>query len=143
MNANTNTTGASMMAMSDMLMVFYTSTTTPLYSTSWMPSGRGQYAGTCIFIIVLATLFRSLFAIKSFQERKWLDAEVNRRYIGPSMEKLRERNSLNNGIQSAAGTGEDSSAVVRKGTGVRPWRISTDVPRAVMDTFIVGVGYLL
>lgn len=26
---------------------------------------------------------------------------------------------------------------------VRPWRISTDVPRAIMDTVIAGVGYLL
>ena len=37
----------------------------------------------------------------------------------------------------------DPTATTSKHAGVRPWRISTDVPRALLDTIIAGVGYLL
>ena len=30
-----------------------------------------------------------------------------------------------------------------KGSGVRPWRTTQDVPRACLDVAIAGVGYLL
>lgn len=64
-----------------MSMVFFTSTTTPNYSSTWIPINTGGYAGTCTFLIILATTFRGLLAVKARKERAWLDAEFNRRYI--------------------------------------------------------------
>ncbi|ETN44397.1 uncharacterized protein HMPREF1541_10577, partial [Cyphellophora europaea CBS 101466] len=53
-----------LMGMSSMAMVFFTSIHTPLYSSAWTPSNAGQYAGTCIFLITLAAIFRALLAIR-------------------------------------------------------------------------------
>ncbi|KAK9783837.1 putative Ctr copper transporter family-domain-containing protein [Seiridium cardinale] len=54
-----------LMTSAEMAMVFFQSATTPLYSSAWTPSGQGPYAGTCVFLIVLATIHRILHAIKS------------------------------------------------------------------------------
>jgi solute carrier family 31 (copper transporter), member 1 len=53
-----------MMGMSDMAMVFFTSVTTPLFSYAWTPTGEGQYAGTCIFLIIFAAIFRGILAVR-------------------------------------------------------------------------------
>ena len=52
------------MSMADMAMVFFQSTATPLYSAGWVPAGPGSYAGTCIFLIVLALVHRVLIALR-------------------------------------------------------------------------------
>ena len=39
--------------------------------------------------------------------------------------------------------GNDLGAGNRKEKRMRPWRISADVPRALLDMVIAGVGYLL
>merc|ERR1712225_119132 len=44
----------------------------------WTPNSPGAYAGTCIFLVLLAVIFRSLLAVKAWKERAWLDAEFNR-----------------------------------------------------------------
>ena len=62
-------------------MTFFTSTATSLYSTAWTPSSTGQYAGTCIFLILLATIFRGLFALRAIQERKNAYAERRRQTV--------------------------------------------------------------
>jgi hypothetical protein len=141
------TSNSTIMAMSGMVMVFFTSTKTPLYSSAWAPTSTGTYAVTCIFLIFLAAIFRGLLAVRAFQEQKWLDAELNRRYVVVTGEKLKDRISQDNDMKrmvlSANGVEEDVLVVARKGSGVRPWRVSTDLPRAVLDTVIVGVAYLL
>jgi len=38
------------------------------------------YTGTCIFLTILAVIFRFLIAFKSVLEICWIDVEVNRRY---------------------------------------------------------------
>jgi copper transporter 1 len=55
---------SSMMGMDSMSMTFFTSTTTPLFSMTWTPNSAGQYGGTCIFLVVLATLFPALPAFR-------------------------------------------------------------------------------
>jgi hypothetical protein len=45
------------------MAVFQTSIHTALYSAGWTPSNTGTYAATCIFLVVLATLFRGLLAL--------------------------------------------------------------------------------
>ncbi|KAK3938413.1 Ctr copper transporter [Diplogelasinospora grovesii] len=142
MDSSSNTTMATMMA------VFQNVMATPLYSTSWTPSSTGAYAGTCIFLILLAVTFRGLLALKSVQESRWLDAEQKRRYVvvngqAPMAEAM-SRDSLAKGAVLSANGIEENVVVVKKPTKmVRPWRFSVDPIRALMDTVIAGVGYLL
>lgn len=64
-----------------MQMVFTTSQNTPLYSNSWTPNSSGSYAGTCLFLLVLAIILRCLLAFRSLQEQKWAMKAAKRRYV--------------------------------------------------------------
>lgn len=134
---------------SSMNMVFTTTTTTPLYSPTWTPSSAGAYAGTCIFLVVLAVLGRLLLALKGVQEARWRDRDARRRYVSVAGKaSLAERVASADDASSvmalsANGVEEKVVVVERKGPAARPWRFSVDPVRAVLDTVIVGIGYLL
>ncbi|OAA72192.1 Ctr copper transporter [Cordyceps fumosorosea ARSEF 2679] len=134
-----------------MAMVFQTQTATPLYSDAWTPRGAGAYAGTCIFLIVLSVIARLLVALRATQEARWLDRDTNRRYVAargrvPLAEAVAHDPDAKTMVLSANGV-EESVVVVaaRKEAAAmaRPWRFSVDPVRALLDTTIVGVGYLL
>ncbi|KAK4198437.1 Ctr copper transporter family-domain-containing protein [Triangularia verruculosa] len=132
-----------------MMAVFQTSMATSLFSTKWTPTTTGAYAGTCIFLIVFAAIFRGLLALKSWQELRWLDKEMNRRYVvvngkAPLAENL-SRDSLGKSAVLSENGVEENVVVVQRRTGghARPWRLSVDPVRAVIDTVVAGVGYLL
>ncbi|KAG6367279.1 hypothetical protein INS49_001466 [Diaporthe citri] len=134
--------------MATMMVAFHNDIATTLYSEMWTPSNAGTYAATCIFLIMLAVIFRSLFALKAIQESRWLDQELNRRYVvvngRRTMPDDLARNSLkDNMMLSANGVEEEVMVVKKKHTHARPWRFSVDPIRAVIDTIIAGVGYLL
>jgi hypothetical protein len=121
---------------------------TPLYSTMWSPKTTGQYAGTCIFLIIFATIFRGLLAVRAWKETAWLDAEFNRRYVTvagklPKSERIASDSDSKRMILTENGVEEDVMVVKKRSMGIRPWRITTDPIRAVVDTIIVGVAYLL
>ena len=129
-------------------MTFFTSTLTPLYSVMWTPNSAGQYAGTCIFLIILATVFRGLLAVKAWKETAWLDAEFNRRYVSvvgklPKSERIASDSDSKRMILTENGIEEDVMVVKKRSMAIRPWRLTTDPIRAVMDTIIAGVSYLL
>jgi hypothetical protein len=139
-----------------MAMTFYTARDTPLFSQAWKPSSTGTYAGTCIFLILLAAGFRLLLAVKAWKEQKWLDQEFDRRYVavqgrGTMAERIRsdgdsERASgedKNAWMLSENGVEEEVVVVRRRGADVRAWRLSVDPVRATMDVILAGVGYLL
>jgi len=132
-----------------MAMTFYTSTSTPLFSTLWTPASTGSYAGTCIFLIVLAVLFRGLLAVKAWREAAWLDAEFKRRYVavqgkGTLAERMRgSEDTEKTMVLSENGVEEEVVVVKRRGDETRAWRWAVDPVRAGMDTVIAGVGYLL
>jgi len=133
---------------STMMAVFQTSMATSLYSTSWTPNSTGTYAATCIFIIVLAAIFRGLLALKAWQENRWLDKELNRRYVvvngkAPLAENLSRDSLAKPMVLGANGVEENVMVVAKRTTHARPWRLSVDPVRAVIDTVIAGVGYLL
>jgi hypothetical protein len=145
MSTMTNTT---VMSMSMMSMTFFTSTMTPIYSSMWSPTSTGQYAGTCIFLVILATIFRGLVAAKARKEAAWLDAEFNRRYVVvagklPKAERIASDSDSKRMILTENGVEEDVIVVKKRSMGIRPWRITTDPIRAAMDTVIAGVAYLL
>lgn len=121
---------------------------TPIYSAMWSPTSTGQYAGTCIFLIVLATILRGLLAARAWKESAWLDIEFNRRYVTvagkpPKAERIASDSDSKRVVLMENGVEEDVMIVKKTGMGVRPWRITTDPIRAVIDTVIAGVAYLL
>jgi hypothetical protein len=131
-----------------MSMTFFTSTTTSLYTTLWTPTSPQGYAGTCIFLIILATVFRGLLAVKAWKETAWMDAEFNRRYVtvagkSPKAERIMSDTDSKKMILTENGVEEDVMVVKKRSMGVRPWRITVDPVRAFMDTVIAGVGYLM
>jgi hypothetical protein len=145
MSTMTNTT---VMSMSMMSMTFFTSTMTPIYSAMWSPTSTGQYAGTCIFLIILAIIFRALLAMKAWKETAWLDAEFNRRYVTvagtlPKAERIASDSNSKRMILTENGVEEDVMVVKKRSMDIRPWRITTDPIRAAMDTTLAGVAYLL
>lgn len=129
--------------------IFLSSTSTPLYSIAWTPASTGSYAGTCLFLIILAVLFRGLQAGKNILEHRWLDTELNRRYIsvrGKPTESERidsDSNAKTGTLVTERGIEEHVKVVRRKRHGVGPWRFSVDLPRAAYVTVMVGVAYLL
>lgn len=130
-------------------MTFFNSIGTPLYSNGWTPTSTSAYAGSCIFLILLAVLFRTTFALLHRLERYWLDRHLNRRYIvvaGRPTEKARvsadvdARSAL---LVSPAGVEEDVRVVRRHMRATPPWRLSVDLPRALIVTITAGMSYLL
>lgn len=129
--------------------IFFSAMDTPLYSEQWTPGSAGAYAGTCIFLILLAMAFRGLLAAKSVAEQRWADAELARRYVvvaGKQTfgERLSQDQSAKDMVLSANGVEENVRVVGKNRVGAgKPWRFSVDPARAGMDVVIAGVGYLL
>ncbi|KAJ5203758.1 uncharacterized protein N7498_004637 [Penicillium cinerascens] len=134
---------------SGMTMVFTDAHTTPLFSSAWAPSSSGAYAGTCIFLIVLAIIDRCLIAFKATMERQWLATHLKRRYIaisGTTTEAGRINSDPDAKIASlvtAQGVEESVKIVHSVSEGPIPWRFSVDLPRALLFLCIAGVSYLL
>lgn len=107
------------MGMDEMAMVFFTSTTTPLWSSGFTPTNAGQYTGVCIFLIAFAAIFRLLLAFRmNFFE-----------------------------IMAAAKTRRNGGLIepypVECKTRFRPWRVSEAISVAAIDVVLAGVSYLL
>jgi len=131
-----------------MSMTFFSATTTSLYSSMWTPTTIGAYAGTCIFLILLAVTFRGLLAVKAWKEAAWMDAEFKRRFVAvagkqPKSERISSDSDSRKMVLTENGVEEDVMVVQKKGVDARPWRISVDPIRAIIDMIIAGVGYLL
>ena len=132
-----------------MSMVFFTSTTTPLFSSRWSPTSTGTYAGTCIFLIALAIVFRGLLAGKSVLERRWRDKALDRQYVAvrgmkTEAERMTEDDNAKDGVLiTARGVETDVRVVKNHKTPAMAWRFSTDLPHAFYVTVIAGVAYLL
>lgn len=141
------TSGGSSMAMG-MNMFFFQSTTTSLYSEAWTPASAGAYAGTCIFLIILAVLLRALFTAKTFLEYKALQSAMKRRYVvtedqQPATDKAFNDASSLTGILTTNGLQENVRVIEAPARHIQPFRFSVDLPRAAIMTAAAGVGYLL
>ncbi|KAG7084019.1 ctr copper transporter [Colletotrichum scovillei] len=142
MNDTHGSTGSSISMM--MMTIFQTSLKTPLYTEAWTPNSVGTYAATCIFLIFLAFGLRSMLALKSIQEKRWLDKDFKRRNGKLGMAGKMSTDSMAKQMVLSENGLEENVTVVQKGHGIwRPWRFSVDPVRAVIDTAIAGVGYLL
>ena len=145
--AVTNT--AETAAMEHMAMAFTTSQSTPLYSTSWTPTTDGAYAGTCIFLVLLGTTLRLLFASKALLEQRWAAQARNRRYIvvrgrEPEAERIdQDPDAKSQALLTPQGIEERVKVVEAPGKPNVPFRLSVDIPRALLTMVIAGVAYLL
>jgi hypothetical protein len=146
--------GMSHSDMGSMSMVFTNDHSTPLFSSQWTPTSTGSYAGTCIFLIVLAIISRLLQAYRHVLEVKWHDKAVKRRYVvlaGETAEQRERQMGLGDAEKTEEGTltarGLEERVRVmrtsRTGIETQPWRFSTDLPRACVFTVQAGVAYLL
>lgn len=113
-----------------------------------MPVSISAYAGTCIFLIILAVIFRFLIAFKSVLEERWIDAEFSRRYVvimrkPNAKERISSDSDSKISLLTENGVEEDVMVVRKHMKGTMPWSITTDGPRAAIDTVIAGILYLL
>lgn len=132
-----------------MASAFVNSQTTPLYSADWVPSSPAAYAGTCIFLIVLASALRFLFALKAVLEQRWLAKARSRRYVlvkgkGTEAAKIDSDPTAKTGALLTTNGVEENIKIVRSDArGAIPFRLSIDGPRAALVVIMAGVGYLL
>ncbi|KAJ5247798.1 hypothetical protein N7468_002781 [Penicillium chermesinum] len=119
------------MSMSDMAMTFFTSFKTPLYSDDWTPSSEGHYAGTCIFLIVLAVILRVLLALRPiFEGRLWTDG------IKHSMDD----HIIEEPMKRTSGVRQSFQEIGRRWSR---WRVNPAAGRATYELFVAGIAYLL
>ncbi|KAJ5571353.1 hypothetical protein N7535_005013 [Penicillium sp. DV-2018c] len=143
--SGSDSTGSSM----PMIMVFTNSHDTPLFSNAWTPSSSGSFAGTCIFLIILAIIDRCLIAFKASMERHWQAVHLNQRYVtvaGKNTEAAKidaDPDAKIASLITAQGIEESVKVVHNISQGPLPWRFSVDLPRAFLFLCIAGVSYLL
>ncbi|KAI4725996.1 Ctr copper transporter [Aureobasidium sp. EXF-10728] len=154
-SAAASTGMSDMSGMGSMSMVFTTVHNTPLYSKAWTPTSTGAYAGTCIFLIVLAILSRLLQAWRHTLEQKFHDKAMKRRYIVvrgeqegepfPEEPEATREKTEPQAVLTSRGLNEQVRVITAKSRSIEsaPWRISTDLPRACVYTLQAGLGYLL
>ncbi|TQS34125.1 hypothetical protein Golomagni_05505 [Golovinomyces magnicellulatus] len=129
-------------------MTFFNGITTKLYISMWAPKNLGTYIATCLFLIALSSVSKILLAAKLWLETTWINAELNRRYVTaagkvPISEQISMNSDARQMILSGNGFEEEVIVVQKKGLHVRPWRITVDPIRALMDTTIMAVGLLI
>lgn len=124
------------------MMTFFNSHATPLFSASWTPSTTGQYVGTCIFLIFFGAIYHTLGAFRTNWHHRLRDIEHNRRI--PIVDGSGKKNDGTSKSMTASRVIIKTVPVLtRPDQKDRPWRFSTDLPRALLDTLIAGIGYLL
>ena len=148
MDMEPSSSASSSMSMT-MSTFFFTSTSTPLYSKAWTPSSAGAYAGTCIFLIILAIILRALITAKAFLEYRALESALKRRYVVTADQQTVSEKAFNDdtnsltGILTTNGLQENVRIVEAPTRHIQPFRFSVDLPRALILTAAAGVGYLL
>lgn len=124
------------------MMTFFNSHATPLFSVGWTPSTTGQYVGTCIFLIFFGAIYHTLGAFRTNWHHRLGDIERNRRI--PIVDGSgKENDGTAKSMTSSRDHTENVPVLTRPDQKDRPWRFSTDLPRALLDTLIAGIGYLL
>ena len=117
--SSTSMSSDTMMGMQSMEMTFFTSSSTPLYSMSWSPSTAGQYAGTCVFLMVFAAIFRALLVVRTRFDAVLSTIDIHR----------------NGGLKYHSRRHEKHVST--------QWRANEALLLAFIDVIIAGISYLL
>ncbi|KAI1097401.1 hypothetical protein F4804DRAFT_327733 [Jackrogersella minutella] len=132
-------TGTDMGSMDDcqMVMTFFYSSTTSLFSRSWTPATSAEYVGTCIFLIVLAVVMRFMLALKPVLEKLLWNAA-----IGPEGELIPDDEACyqKEDVASHPPSKRVYGAIRRRWAA---WRFGTSLSRALLELSLATVGYLL
>ncbi|KAK9260263.1 Ctr copper transporter [Lipomyces tetrasporus] len=132
---------SSSMSMSS--MSFHTSASDFLFATGWTPSSTGQYAGICIFLIVLAVMYRFLHVLKHRTERYFSARTLlNMRNIATTTNHL-QTDTYADSLEKSAAEATVQSEHPLQFRNVRPWRVSVDVPLSLIQLVLSAVSYLL
>ncbi|EEQ91699.1 copper transporter [Blastomyces dermatitidis ER-3] len=132
-----------------MIMAFQNVQATPLFAIAWTPNSAGAYAGTCIFLLLFAAIFRVLIAVKIQLDHRWTAAAYSRRYVvvaghTPEAERMQDDpNASTATLITAHGVEEKVKVIKRPLNRTPPFRFSVDLPRALLVMVLAGVGYLL
>ncbi|KAI1118400.1 hypothetical protein F5Y14DRAFT_447273 [Nemania sp. NC0429] len=123
------------MTSEDMAMVFFQNMVTPLYSLAWTPNSTHAYAGTCIFLIVLAVIHRALMALRSiaFDGNSNLVARAHAASDKESLASERIRPPQMGNLAQQ----------LREKRSRHPFLVSVELGRSLLEVFIGGIGYLL
>ncbi|KAJ5698112.1 hypothetical protein N7462_000117 [Penicillium macrosclerotiorum] len=122
------------MSMADMSMTFFTSFKTSLFAADWTPSSKGQYAGTCIFLIVLAVILRVLLALRPILEgRLWTDS-VRHGMLDDHLPDESHQTKYMSGFQLS---------MQELGSRWSRWRVNPAAGRATFELVVAGIAYLL
>ncbi|ODQ56245.1 hypothetical protein SAICODRAFT_51594 [Saitoella complicata NRRL Y-17804] len=109
-----------------------TFTTTPLgtmlWGDAWNPKTPVAYAFTWLFLFGLSIFSRMMYAGKAWAESKWLKTGADGEARAGSVSSGDTVASFNTAAQAYK---------------LLPWRMSVDVPRALIQFVIAGVQYLL
>ncbi|OJD25892.1 hypothetical protein ACJ73_02729 [Blastomyces percursus] len=131
------------------LVIFHNLRATPLFTNAWAPNSAGAYAGTCIFLLLFAAIFRALIAVKIQLDHRWTAAAYSRRYVvvagkTPEAERIQDDpNASTATLITAHGVEEKVKVIERPMNRTPPFRFSVDLPRALLVMVLAGVGYLL
>jgi copper transporter 1 len=122
--------------MAEMPMTFFTSTTTPLYSSAWTPKTAAQYALTCLFLVLLCIVFRGLLAARC--NMPWLLA-----YTSPKKAASEEVSCCAEEVGLQKPLHGDLAPGSANRHQDRPSKVWEILLRAVLDTALAVVSYLL
>jgi copper transporter 1 len=119
--------------MAGMPMTFFSSISTPLYTDAWKPTTAPQYALTCLFLVLLCVVFRSLLAARC--SIPWLMARFrSKKGMSEQQPCCAEEDELEK--LSTGGLGREQDVSGRSAM----WEVML---RAVLDTSLALVSYLL
>ena len=128
-------------------MTFFIASDTPLLFAWWRPSSNAHYAVTCLILMLLAASFRALLSGKHILERRWShqhQEKIANRFNHIPLAKYNKQSEVSsNAPLDADSIEEQIREVNRAGTSKQPWRLSVDLPRALLVTLISVLGYFL
>ncbi|KAL9086791.1 MAG: hypothetical protein Q9165_006938 [Trypethelium subeluteriae] len=137
--------GTTTMDMAMMQMTFFQAQDTSLWTMQFTPTSTGSYAGICIFLIILAVVFRGLFAVKHYAEHYWRSQTAQRKYVTVAgkrtdAENIRAHDDAKDAVISVNGIEEGVRIVERHHTPIQPFRLTVDPLRALLMTAIDLAG---
>ncbi|KAL7627293.1 hypothetical protein AAE478_001482 [Parahypoxylon ruwenzoriense] len=121
---------------SQMPMTFFSSSSTPLFSSTWRPASATQYAGTCVFLIILAIIMRAMLGLKPILEKSLWAAHIDcEGDLIPQDDVGYQKN-----MAPRQRLKRMYDVLQRRWAG---WQIGTSLGRAVFELLLTTVGYLL
>lgn len=121
---------------SPMVMTFFLSSSTSLFSKAWTPTTYAAYVATCVFLIALAVVMRGMLALKPILEKSMWNASVKSEGIlVPDDESSYHKET------AAQHSAKNVYNTVQKRWTI--WRFKTSLGRATFELLLATVGYLL